>query len=132
MSRYSILIDSSVWIEYFKTGGIERLDRIIEEDLACINELILTELAPALMLKNETEILEGLQAISMIPLHVDWDIVRDYQLMNLKNGINKIGIPDLIILQQVIDEKITLFSFDKHFRLMQSHLSFDLGYSVPN
>lgn len=126
MSRYSVLIDSSVWIEYFKTGGIEKLDRIIEEDLACINELILTELAPALMLKNETEILEGLQAISMIPLHVDWDIVRDYQLMNLKNGINKAGIPDLIILQQVIDEKITLFSFDKHFRLMQSHLSFDL------
>ncbi len=126
MSRYSVLIDSSVWIEYFKTGGIEKLDRLIEEDLACINELILTELAPALMLKNETEILEGLQAISMIPLHIDWEIVRDYQLMNLKIGINKVGIPDLIILQQVIDEKITLFSFDKHFRLMQSQLNFEL------
>ncbi len=126
MSRYRILIDSSVWIEYFKTGGIEKLDRFIEEDLACINELILTELAPALMLKEETEILEGLQAIAMIPLHVDWDIVHDYQLMNLKNGINRVGIPDLIILQQVIDEKITLFSYDKHFRLMQNQLNFDL------
>jgi len=126
MSRYKVLIDSSVWIEYFKTGGIEKLDRLIEEDLACINELILTELSPALRLKNETEILEGLQAVSMIPLNIDWEIVRDYQLINLKNGINKVGIPDLIILQQIIDEKITLFSFDKHFRLMQSHLNFDL------
>ena len=126
MSRYKVLIDSSVWIEYFKIGGIEKLDRLIEEDLACINELILTELAPALMLKNETDILEGLQAISMIPLNVDWGIVRDYQLMNLKNGINKVGIPDLIILQQVIDEKITLFSFDKHFKFMQNKLTFDL------
>jgi len=126
MSRYSVLIDSSVWIEYFKSGGLEKLDRLIEEDLACINELILTELAPAFMLKNETDILEGLQAISIIPLNVDWEIVRDYQLMNLNNGINKVGIPDLIILQQVIDEKITLFSFDKHFRLMQSQLNFDL------
>lgn len=126
MSRYKVLIDSSVWIEYFKTGGIEKLDRLIEEDLACINELILTELAPALMLKKETDILEGLQAVSMIPLNIDWEIVRDYQLMNLKNGINKVGIPDLIILQQVIDEKITLFSFDKHFKLMQSQLTFDL------
>lgn len=79
MSRYRVLIDSSVWIEYFKTGGIEKLDRLIEEDLACINELILTELAPVLMLKHESEILEGLKTISMIPLHIDWDIVRDYQ-----------------------------------------------------
>jgi predicted nucleic acid-binding protein len=126
MSRYRILIDSSVWIEYFKTGRVEKLDRLIEEDLACINELILTELAPALRLKNETEILEGLHAVAMIPLNIDWDIVRDYQLMNLENGINKVGIPDLIILQQVIDEKITLFSFDKHFKLMQSRLRFDL------
>ncbi len=126
MSRYRVLIDSSVWIEYFNNGGIEKLDRLIEEDLACINELILTELAPALMLKNETDTLEGLQAISMIPLNVDWEIVRDYQIMNIRNGINKVGIPDLIILQQIIDEKITLFSFDKHFSLMQNHLNFDL------
>src|SRR6056297_3090586 len=126
ISRYSVLVDSSVWIEYFKSGGIEKLDRLIEEDLACINELILTELSPTLRLKNETEILEGLQAVSMISLNIDWEIVRDYQLINLKNGINKVGIPDLIILQQIIDEKITLFSFDKHFRLMQSHLNFDL------
>ncbi len=126
MSAYSILIDSSVWIEYFRTGKPEKLDRIIEEDLACTNELILTELAPALSLKNETELLEGLQAIRMIPMNIDWGIVRDYQLMNLQNGINKVGIPDLIILQQIIDQKISLFSFDKHFKLMQEHLSFEL------
>jgi predicted nucleic acid-binding protein len=126
MSAYSILIDSSVWIEYFRTGKPEKLDRIIEEDLACINELILTELAPSLMMKNETDIIEGLQAIEMIPMNIDWDIVRDYQLMNLQNGLNKIGIPDLIILQQAIDQKITLFSFDRHFKLMQNHLNFDL------
>ena len=62
----------------------------------------------------------------MIPLTIDWEIIRDYQLMNLQNGINKVGIPDLIILQQVIDQKITLFSFDKHFRLMQAYLNFEL------
>ena len=126
MSRYSVLVDSSVWIEYFKSGGVDKLDRLIEEDLACVNGLILTELVPAATLKNETDILEGLQALSMIPLTIDWEIVRDYQLMNLQNGINKVGIPDLIILQQVIDQKITLFSFDKHFRLMQAYLNFEL------
>ncbi len=126
MSAYKVLIDSSVWIEYFKKGGIPKLDRLIEEDLVCINELILTELAPALLMKKEAEILEGLQAIEMIPLNIDWDIIREYQLMNLKNGINKVGIPDLIILNQVIDRRISLFSFDKHFQLMQNILTYDL------
>lgn len=126
MSAYSILIDSSVWIEYFRTGKPDKLDQIIEEDLACINELILTELAPSLSLKNETELLEGLQAIRMIPMNIDWEIVRDYQVMNLKNGINKVGITDMIILQQVIDQKITLYSFDKHFKLIQNQLNFEL------
>ena len=35
------------------------LDRLVEEDLACINGLILTELAPYLLLKNETKWLRG-------------------------------------------------------------------------
>ncbi|MFU8860332.1 MAG: PIN domain-containing protein [Cyclonatronaceae bacterium] len=126
MNAYSILIDSSVWIEYFRTGRPDKLDRIIEEGLACINELILSELVPPLILKKETGIIEGLKATGMVPMNIDWDIIRDYQVMNLRNCINRVGIPDLIILQQVIDQKITLFSFDKHFKLMQNHLTFDL------
>ena len=63
MSRYKVLVDSSVWIEYFKSGGIEILDRLIEEDLACINELILTELAPPLIKKGEVEVVDGLRAV---------------------------------------------------------------------
>lgn len=49
-----------------------------------------------------------------------WGIVRDYQLMDLQKGIKKVGIPELIILQHVIDQKIPLFSFNKHFKLMQN------------
>ena len=132
MSRYKVLIDSSVWIEYFKSGGLPQLDQLIESDLACINELILTELAPALMKRGETEVLEALKSIDMLPLQIDWEIIREYQLMNLKNGINKVGIPDLIILQQVIDQKITLFSLDKHFKLMGKYLTFDLFDVAPS
>jgi len=126
MSRYKILTDSSVWIDYFKNGQPGILDRLIEENLICINEIIFTELAPVLKKQNETIALKGLQAIDRIPLNIDWDVIRKYQFMNLENGINHVGIPDLIILQQVINEKITLFSYDKHFKLMKNHLNFDL------
>jgi predicted nucleic acid-binding protein len=126
MSAYKVLVDSSVWIDYFKSGGLPNLDRLIQEDLVCINELILTELLPYLELKKEYDVIDSLITFELIPLNIDWDIIRDYKLMNLKTGINKVGIPDLIILQQVIDQNISLFSLDKHFKLMQSHLSFNL------
>lgn len=126
MSRYKILTDSSVWIDYFKNGKPAILDRLIEENLICINEIIFTELAPVLEKQNEIITLEGLEAIERIPLNIDWKIIRKYQIMNLENGINNAGIPDMIILQQVIDEKYSLFSFDKYFRLMRKHLNFEL------
>lgn len=126
MSRYKVLVDSSIWVDYFKNGGYPELDFLIEEELACINELIFTELAPVLMKKKKIKLLNGLQALEMIPLNIDWELIRQYQLMNLNNGINKVGIPNLIILQQIIDEKISLFSIDKHFKLMKEHLHFNL------
>jgi len=126
MSRYQVLVDSSVWIHYFKSGGLPILDKLIEEDLAAINELIYTELAPVLEKNGEKEVLEGLQALHFLPLVINWEIIRRYQLMNLEHGINNIGIPDLFIMQQVIDEKVALFTFDKHFQLMRAHLNFEL------
>lgn len=126
MSRYQVLADSSVWITYFKNGEPSVLDRLIQEDLVCINEIILTELVPILIKQNEVKTTESLLALERIPLHIDWEIIRGYQLNNLQNGINSVGIPDLIILQQVIDQKLTLFSYDKHFKLMRKHLSFEL------
>lgn len=126
MSRYKVLIDSSVWIEYFRHGNIPLIDKLLEEGFAVINDLILTELQPILIHRKRQDILEGLLALERIPMRIDWEMIRAYQLLNLQNGINKVGIPDLLILQQVIDEKISLFSFDKDFQLMQDFLYFEL------
>jgi predicted nucleic acid-binding protein len=126
MSRYKILVDSSVWVDYFKHGKLPLLDRLIEEDLVCTNELILTEIGPFLKHQGRNDILESLSALERIPLQIIWENLREYQLLNLQNGINKVGIPDLIILQQVVTDKITLFSFDKHFKLMQEFVKFEL------
>lgn len=126
MSNYKVLIDSSVWIEYFRNGNIPLMDRLLSEGFICINDIILTELEPVLKFRKRRDILSSLNAVEKIPLRIDWEIIRVYQLLNLQNGLNKIGIPDLIILQQVISKKIILFSFDKHFKLMKQFLNFEL------
>ena len=48
-----VIIDSSVWIEYFRNGNnYEKVEYLIDENLAVTNDLILTELVPFLKMKN--------------------------------------------------------------------------------
>ncbi|WP_305353216.1 PIN domain-containing protein [Algoriphagus sp.] len=121
-----ILVDSSVWIEFLKSPKPSTLDKFIDEDLVSTNDIILSELIPRLQLERKADVIDSLISFEKIPLIIDWDLIRHYQILNLKNGVNKVGIPDLIILQQVIEEKLTLFSYDKHFKLMQGFLKFEL------
>jgi len=123
----NILIDSSVWIEYFR--GSEKallLNDLIDRNLLCINDLILSELIPFLKQKKQHHLINILNSIHKINLEINWQKIIDYQTINLKNGINKVGIPDLIIIQNVLDNNLELFTFDNHFVLMQKYLKFKL------
>jgi predicted nucleic acid-binding protein len=44
------------------------------------------------------------------------------QVVCLRNGINKVGIPDLILAQHAEQNGVSLFSLDKHFGLLSRHL----------
>ena len=122
-----ILIDSSVWIEYFKSENKHKvIDELIEENVICTNKLILTELLPYLYIKKENELIDSLNAIEKIEIIINWDTITKMQIKNIKNGINKVGIPDLIVLQNVIENDLILYSIDKHFSLMKNVFDFNL------
>ena len=122
----NVLVDSSIWIDYFRNGKNEMLDQLIKDDIIVTNDIVLTELIPALELQKQNEVITSLLQIDLIPLNTDWDLIRRYQLLNLRKGINNVGIPDLLILQQVIESNLTLLTLDKHFELMRNHLNFNL------
>lgn len=126
----NILVDSSVWIDYFKSGiNSSSLDELIDQNLLCINELILCELVPFLKIKKQHKIIDLLEEITRIPLHIRWGQIRSYQFICLKNGIHKVGIPDLIILDNVIQNELELLTLDKHFELMNHIIPFQLYHS---
>ncbi len=115
----SVLVDSSVWIDYFR--GSEKaaaLDLLIEEDLLAVNDLVLAELVPYLRIKRQRKLLSLLHAVERIPLAIDWGDLVEMQVKCIRSGINKVGIPDLIIAQNAIQNNQTLFSLDKHFGLI--------------
>ena len=122
-----ILVDTSIWIDYF-SGKIYSflLNKLIDRNLICVNNLILSELVPFLRHKKQYDLVDLLYSVKNIPVSIEWDKIINYQQINLKNGINKVGIPDLIILQNVIDNNLELFTHDKHFSLIHSHITFSL------
>ena len=95
-----VLIDTSVWIEYFRgsnNADINIISELIDNNQICTNYLILSELIPPLRLKKELTIIDLLLTVRNIPISINWEQIINYQFINLKSGINNVGIPDLII-----------------------------------
>ncbi|NOX21176.1 MAG: PIN domain-containing protein [Nitrospirae bacterium] len=123
----SVLIDTSVWIDYFKGGkNSEKLDYLIDNNLILVNDLILTELIPLLKIKRQNHLIHLLENIKKLPLKLNWQELIEFQFKCLKKGVNGIGIPDLIIVQNALQNDCEIYTLDKHFRLIQKVLKIRL------
>jgi predicted nucleic acid-binding protein len=118
-----VIVDTSVWIAFFRglpedKATSDALDYLLSGDEAIVNEVILTELVPFLNVRGETERAASLFALLSPDLDTDWHELRMLQETCLRAGINKVGIPDLMIAQQAMRLNMPLFSIDKHFPLI--------------
>jgi len=122
-----VLVDTSIWIEYFRTGNSsEKLNFFIDENIIVINDLILAELIPSLRVHNQLKIIELLQNVNKLELSINWDQIMEFQFKCLKSGLNGIGIPDLIIAQNAKKNHCTIYTFDRHFKLMKDVLKLQI------
>ncbi|WCL50700.1 PIN domain-containing protein [Leptospira sp. GIMC2001] len=124
-----VLVDSSVWIDYFRgrNSHVEKIiDQLIELDIIFTNDLILAELFPLIIFNKLTKLKNCLEIVPKFQLNIQWDQIINYQILNIKSGINKVGIPDLIIAQNAIQNNSILFSLDRHFELMSKNLNLKL------
>jgi hypothetical protein len=112
----AVLVDTSVWVEYFRSGeNLEQLDFLLSENLVATNELILAELIPFLRVRQQRKVIELLQEISRLPLKIEWEQLGEFQYQCLKAGHNGMGIPDLIIAQNALQNDCQIYTLDKHF-----------------
>ncbi len=119
----SVLVDSSVWIDYFRgKGSADPLELLIEENLVVTNDLILTELIPPLHLRKQNRLIALLKEVERRPIAPNWDDLVQMQITCLKNGINGVGVPDLIIAQNAIQHGLQLLVRDKHFDRLCEHI----------
>ena len=123
----SVLVYTSIWIEYFRSGNSsEKLDFLIDENLIVTNDLILSELVPSLRVRNQRKIIKLLYNINKLELALNWAQLVEFQFKCLKNGLNGIGIPDLIVAQNAKQNRCQIYSLDNHFNLMKDILELRL------
>lgn len=118
-----VMVDTSVWVSYFRNGPesepvADALDYLLADGEVVVDEIILWELLPFMRLRGEAEAEEALLALSNPPLAPDWPQLRQWQEQCLRHGVNKVGIPDLLIAQHAKALGVPLFSLDRHFSLM--------------
>ncbi len=115
-----VLVDTSIWIDYFKGGDDSTdLSPLIDENLVVTNDIILAELVPYLRIKKQFAVVKLLQEINRLPMQINWDEIVEFQVRCLKAGANGVGIPDLIIAQNAKANNCKIYSLDKHFRLLK-------------
>ena len=116
----SVLVDTSVWIDYF--GGGTRsaaLETLIDDNLIVTNELILAELLPYLKIRRQLTVISLLETVRRLPLLIDWQDIIAMQVRCLRSGANGVGIPDLVIAQNALSGAGAIYSLDKHFQLIK-------------
>jgi hypothetical protein len=122
-----VLVDTSIWIDYFRGNSVaSALHRLIESNHIVTNDLILAELLPSIIIRKEDQLQELILAVRKVELRIDWQEVRRMQIRNLESGNNHVGIPDIIIAQNAIQNDLILFENDKHFSKMKSLFGLEL------
>jgi predicted nucleic acid-binding protein len=122
-----VLVDSSVWIDYFRAGHhATDLEGLLDDNRIVTNDLILAELIPALQLRRQTRLINLLRELERNPLQPDWDEIVRLQTTCLRLGINGVGIPDLLIAQHAMQNDLQLMARDRHFRQLAIHAPLQL------
>ena len=117
------LVDSSAWIEFFKGNrNYSFIAELISINAICTNDIILTELLPFIILKKEHKLARLLSYVNKYELDIEWNEIRTMQLQNLKHGNNNIGISDIIITQNCIQNNLRIIVHDKHFAAMAKYI----------
>jgi predicted nucleic acid-binding protein len=123
-----IIVDSSVWIDYFngtETPETNKLDKLLGVEAIAIGDLILTEVLQGFRSDTEyqtaKELLTSLTIFEMLGLEIALKSVDNYRFLR-KRGITIRKTADVIIATFCIENQSSLLFSDKDFLPFVHHL----------
>ncbi|AEF17972.1 MULTISPECIES: type II toxin-antitoxin system VapC family toxin [Thermoanaerobacterium] len=124
----NILVDTSVWIEYFrdKREIVEIIDDMLLQGKVYITGLIIAELFQGVKTEKERGMLE--RYIDSIPTvscdYKDWIEIGKLSFKLRRDG-KTIPLSDVLIAYLSIKNDMMIFSFDGHFKMIDGVKLFD-------
>ncbi|MDD2744730.1 MAG: PIN domain nuclease [Rhodocyclaceae bacterium] len=123
-----ILVDSSVWIDYFRgtpTPQADRLDALLSTELLAIGDLILTEVLQGFVSERDFNqaktLLTALPIVTLAGADVAIQAARNFrQLRSL--GVTVRKTIDTVIATHCIENGIALLYSDRDFEPFVEHL----------
>jgi predicted nucleic acid-binding protein len=123
-----ILVDSSVWIDYFKgtiTAQTEMLDRLLGEQLLAIGDLVLTEVLQGF--DNERDFNEARRMLSSLMVvelggqEIAIQAAKNYRVLR-RLGVTVRKTIDTVIATRCIESGYDLLHNDRDFDPFVKHL----------
>ena len=130
-----ILVDSSVWIDFFRgkdTPQVERLDQLFAQERVAVGDLILTEVLQGFRADREfAQARKTLEIFEFVELGG-----RDLALKAAKNfrALQSLGFTvrktvDTLIATKCIEAGYTLLHSDRDFEPFRAHLGLRVAYA---
>ena len=124
MSADRILIDTSVWIEYFRSKSssvAQKVDRILDEDEVCVPKIVMAELMQGSKSTKELSIIEDFfDAFHVIDQKEDSWIKAGRLSYKLKKKGKNIHLFDCYIAIIAQGYGCKIFTLNRHFKEIQS------------
>ena len=123
-----ILVDSSVWIDYFRgtiTAQTEKLDTLLGQELLAIGDLILTEVLQGFTKEREfNEVRKMLTSLTVVELggqEIAIQAARNFRRLRA-TGVTVRKTIDTLIATWCIETKCALLHSDPDFDPFANHL----------
>jgi predicted nucleic acid-binding protein len=123
-----ILVDSSVWIDYFKgaiTAPTEKLDQLLGREPLAIGDLILTEVLQGFADERDfntaRKMLTSLTVVELAGQEIAIQAARNFRALR-RAGVTVRKTIDTVIATRCIESEYDLLHSDKDFEPFVKHL----------
>jgi predicted nucleic acid-binding protein len=130
-----ILVDSSVWIDYFRsadTPQVALLDSLLGRSTLAVGDLIAAEVLQGVRDERELKLvkqaLEAFDHIDVVGYHIAVKASENYRTLRAM-GITIRKTIDTLIATRCIEDGLTLLHADKDFLPFAEHLGLKVAYS---
>jgi len=117
-----ILVDTSVWVEYFRAGDqelVEHLQRLLDEDQTALAMPVRIELLGGSSKKDLPRLRRALSGLpTFVPEKSTWKLIESWVETAVSRG-ERFGVMDLLIAALVAEKGLRVWSLDSDFARMQ-------------